>query len=470
MAVAQGIPTPIVSLMDLESISPNRRGKTKADVQKFIQRSFPTEKVMPLDTNSDAFNIFRRIGAQKKNVLHNKENRPHLFAENVEFVENGRDRNVGTLKVTGHLRGISLEVNSLVHISGMGDFQISEIDLVDDPFRFDKDQSHSEGNTFKVLAKADPSKQTSLQRENIPDEMDAEQTWPTDEEIAHAQAETKKMRLIKRVPKGMSDYQAAWIPDIEEREESEEDDEDSEENMSDDSDEFMSCKSDADSHDEFENDEEIETEEYDSVVVDETQINADKYDLDMDMQEEHETWEKIKEARNDQLWPDEIDTPADIPARTRFQKYRGLESFRTSPWDVKENLPIDYARIFQFQNFDRTKRRILKEYKDDIDGVQPGWYITIHVANVALSQWKSWQSIQHKHPILIVYGILPHEHQMSVLNAVLKRTPGSEMPIKSKERIIFQCGYRRFIVNPIFSQHTNSDRHKVSFFFHSFIE
>lgn len=63
---------------------------------------------------------------------------------------------------------------------------------------------------------------------------------------------------------------------------------------------------------------------------------------------------------------------------------------------------------------------------------------------------------------LVIYGLLPHEHQMSVMNVVLKRLPDSEAPIKSKETLIIQCGYRRFVVNPIFSQHTNGDKHKVS--------
>lgn len=42
--------------------------------------------------------------------------------------------------------------------------------------------------------------------------MDAEQTWPTDEEIAIAESK-QKQKIIKRVPKGTSEYQAAWIPD-----------------------------------------------------------------------------------------------------------------------------------------------------------------------------------------------------------------------------------------------------------------
>lgn len=44
--------------------------------------------------------------------------------------------------------------------------------------------------------------------------MDAEQTWPTKEELAEAEANRKK-KLVKLVPKGTSEYQAAWIPDEE---------------------------------------------------------------------------------------------------------------------------------------------------------------------------------------------------------------------------------------------------------------
>jgi len=42
--------------------------------------------------------------------------------------------------------------------------------------------------------------------------MDAEQTWPTKEELAEA-VNNRNKKIVKVVPKGTSEYQAAWIPD-----------------------------------------------------------------------------------------------------------------------------------------------------------------------------------------------------------------------------------------------------------------
>ncbi|GBP98503.1 Pre-rRNA-processing protein TSR1 homolog [Eumeta japonica] len=265
MISAQTIPTPIVALMDLESLNPKRRSSAKAAAQKFISKLLPKEKIMQMDTNSE---------------------------DHVEFVPNRNDaEDEGCLKVTGFLRGTPLDVNGLVHIVGLG----------------------------------------------------------------------------------YSAYQAAWIPDVEAVEANSSEDEgmdnndDVGESDEDDEDEFMSCDNKS-FDDEFEKPESDSEEYIDSASVSDAAMNDEKYDLQMDLHEERETMKKLKEARIDEMWPDEIDTPLDMPARTRFQKFRGLESFRTSPWDPKENLPSDYARIYQFKNFDRTKRRIINEAKE-IDGV-----------------------------------------------------------------------------------------------------
>ena len=79
-----------------------------------------------------------------------------------------------------------------------------------------------------------------------------------------------------------------------------------------------------------------------------------------------ESWRgRKREERDDREFPDEVDTPRDIPARTRFQRYRGLRSFRTSPWDPYENLPRDYARIFQFEDFKRTERVVRRRAEEE---------------------------------------------------------------------------------------------------------
>lgn len=47
---------------------------------------------------------------------------------------------MGTLKVTGYLRGNTLSVNGLVHIPGLGDFQMKQIDAPHDPYSIEKNR------------------------------------------------------------------------------------------------------------------------------------------------------------------------------------------------------------------------------------------------------------------------------------------------------------------------------------------
>ena len=46
-----------------------------------------------------------------------------------------------------------------------------------------------------------------------------------------------------------------------------------------------------------------------------------------------------------------------------------MQSFRTSPWDPYENLPRDYARIFQFEDFKRSERAVRRRAEAEADTV-----------------------------------------------------------------------------------------------------
>ncbi|KAG0415338.1 hypothetical protein HPB47_007491 [Ixodes persulcatus] len=357
---AQGLPSPIHVIQGLEAIAVKQRSEAKKQITKILESRFPGDKIHSVDKKEDAILLLRQIANQKRRPVSYRDARPHLLAESLEFCH-GDDQNlVGTLKVSGYLRGQQLSVNSLVHIPGHGDFQMVQIDAPDDPHPLvlkTRDGSNSvemAEQSPKVLEKADPLKQESLQSENIPDSMDAEQTWPTAEELAEAEGPqgTPKKKVVKKVPKGTSEYQACWILDDDEGNSDNEESEDSGEEGE--GFEAMSEEGDSDA------DNATIADDTESVSV----TNKEAYDDTLDLEEEKATLVKFREERMDQMFPDEVDTPLDGPARTRFARYRGLKSFHSSPWDPKENLPFDYARVFQFENFSRTKKRVMAEERD----------------------------------------------------------------------------------------------------------
>lgn len=91
---------------------------------------------------------------------------------------------------------------------------------------------------------------------------------------------------------------------------------------------------------------------------------------------------------------------------------------------------------------------------------QPGLYVKLYLEGVTEQEYKN---IDCSLPLLAT-AMLPHEQKMSVISLLLKRPNLLELdePIKSKEELIIQCGYRRFKCCPIFSQLGNGTVHKVS--------
>ena len=132
-----------------------------------------------------------------------------------------------------------------------------------------------------------------------------------------------------------------------------------------------------------------------------------------------------------------------------------------SPWDPREELPEQYARIFQFQNFAATQRRVLKSDPEQL-GVPcapVGALVSIHIANVPQHVAEQWRTINRDSP-LVLFGLMEHENKMTVLNMKLWMRADIVTPIKSKTRLIFYTGLRQFTAEPIFSQHSYGDKHK----------
>ncbi|PSR99521.1 Pre-rRNA-processing protein [Actinidia chinensis var. chinensis] len=182
---------------------------------------------------------------------------------------------------------------------------------------------------------------------------------------------------------------------------------------------------------------------------------------------------KIKEAHaEDEEFPDEVDTPLDVPARRRFAKYRGLKSFRTSSWDPKESLPPEYAKIYAFDNFTRTQKHVLaKALNMEQGGVEDcipaSSYARLHIKEVPTGVASKLCNLVNTMPI-IACGLLQHESKISVLHFSVKKHDTYTAPIKAKEELVFHVGFRQFVCRPIFSSdNINSDKHKMERFLHA---
>ncbi|KAF5204311.1 Pre-rrna-processing protein tsr1-like protein [Thalictrum thalictroides] len=98
--------------------------------------------------------------------------------------------------------------------------------------------------------------------------------------------------------------------------------------------------------------------------------------------------------------------------------------------------------------------------------IPSGSYIRAHIMEVPVDVASKICSLAKTSPVLVC-GLLQHESKMSVLHFSIKKHDTYNEPIKAKEPLIFNVGFRQFIARPVFSSDAmNSDKHKMERFLH----
>ncbi|XP_050227043.1 uncharacterized protein LOC126676775 [Mercurialis annua] len=470
-----GLPSTIVFIRDLP-IDLKQKNEVKKRCVSSLATEFPEDcKFYSADTKDDLHKFLCIFREQRLTLPHWRNQRPYLMSEKITMVADDCNSGKCTLLLTGYLHGLSLSVNQLVHLSGAGDFQLQKIEILKDrcPLnpRKEADAMDSDDLVDAEVVRSidpDPLTQEPLLVENIPDPLAGEQTWPTEAEMAEANENQKEKKLKKRtLPRGTSEYQAAWIVDDSDGEGSDSGSDD-EERMA--LDEADSPGLEAVHASEFDDDQASldlrnfdEETEIDSVMMEGDNLTREQIEDDI---------RRIKEQHaEDEEFPDEVETPLDIPARKRFAKYRGLKSLRTSSWDPKESLPPEYARIFAFDNFARTQKHVCAkalEYQHNMDSCVPvGHYVRLHIKEIPSVVASKLCILANTMPI-IACGLLQHESKLSVLHFSIKKHNTYDAPIKSKEELVFHVGFRQFVARPLFSSdNIHSDKHQMERFLHA---
>ena len=514
---AVGCPELVCCVQGLETLTGKRAIEAKHATHRELESAIgPDIKI--IDAKSPDL-LSRQLSNTTPRVIAWKASRSFMLGDSVQLEASVSLGDGGaqtySAQIGGFLRGKPLPVNSLVHIVGVGTCRVDRVVSGSEPFpggggtrrrakgSMNVDKEAGGGESAPQQATAVRSKQDPLFMEAARDDLAGEQTWPTEAEMDEAMrnldegAGRNRRNTPAVIPEGMSSYQADW---------------------------FMDEQGVWDGEGEAPIDDNFAGGGAAAVRLEVTEDAAPPFVDEGGEDDEDETFtmngsmldapfaggkgqaekQRLRAlADSDVQFPDEMDTPDDRAARERFAKYRALQSFRSSPWHPKENLPRDYSRIFQFENFSGVQRRILTGAKaaeglleaipKDAFGREPfcgslkkenpegmvgddqeeeadaeadefvfaGQYVYLVVDGLSAASAERLSTMGHA----MLFALHRHENRLSVLHFNLRRLPGYEEPIKSKDTLIFSAGFRSFACNPIFSEsNLNCDKHKLERF------
>ncbi|KAG9233854.1 putative ribosome biogenesis protein tsr1 like protein [Amylocarpus encephaloides] len=467
---SQGLSTMITAVQGLENVEPvKRRTQVLSSLKSYITHFHPDqEKVHNLDSRQECANMMRSLCTTTPKGVHWRDERSWMMVDNVQFPEKEGEHVV----VTGVIRGRGLKADRLVQVGDWGEYQIEKITAAPLESKKRKADDTEMGNTEEILDNPteDQDDLAELAPEEIimTDDIDAPMSVATtekrgvllDDHHYFSDDETHFPAAPKRLPKGTSKYQAAWF-------------------LGDDFSDSGSDWEDVDNRGDTSMDLPALPQDGTEGVAprEPTEATPSEYPqsemfLDPTPDDEAEAEQlaafrrgKGDEAEDDREFPDEIELHPHVLARERLARYRGLKSLRTSPWEEDEDRahePEDWRRLLQILNYKAARSQVTREAL--VGGAAAGTRVNVYLRNVSAS---AQQAYDPSRP-LNMFSLLRHEHKKTVVNFNFSLSSDYTAPVKSKEEMIMQCGPRRFVIKPLFSEsgNTSNDVHKFARFLH----
>ncbi|KAL1891931.1 ribosome biogenesis protein tsr1 [Ceratocystis pirilliformis] len=466
---SQGLSTLFTAVDGLEGIEPaKQRTNVLASLKSFITHFHPEqEKIFSLDNRVDSSNLMRVLCNSTPKGIKWREERSWMLIEDIQLPEDFDGQTV----VTGVVRGKGLKADRLVQIGDWGTFQVDQIVAAPRPTNRKGVDAATSPQAILDIPSADKDTIEGLAPEEIIMEDDDMQTEPTqqkgvllDDYHYFSEEELEEYTIKKRVPKGTSKYQSAWfLEDNAVDDDSASDMEDMDmDNAEDSSDESVAAPEDGiEGRAEPAMTEGAPSEYPASEMIIEPDEEQDAADL--------ASYRKLKrtEMEDDKEFPDEIELSPNVLARERLSRYRGLKSLRTSEWVVDEDRahePEDWRRLLRVSDYQGTRSRVTREAL--VGGVAPGTRVSVYISGAIPEHVKTLPSAA-LHPVTL-FSLLRHEHKQTVSNVLINLSSEYPTSIKSKEELIMQCGARRFIIKPLFSQpgNTPNNVHKYARYLH----
>ncbi|CCE61752.1 hypothetical protein TPHA_0B00800 [Tetrapisispora phaffii CBS 4417] len=481
----QGISSYIGVVTNLSKVHKKEKFQldVKQSLESYFKHFFPNEDhIFNLEKSSEALNALRFLCQRYPRPVSWRDNRGYLVAQKVDFVENNNDPNSenGNLVIEGTVRGVGFNADRLVHIPGLGDFQVNGIERILNSTRGPKPSTTTLDEVELLDAElsnkfeANQATRETLEEYALED-LDIEEWSDYDDDFEYEnltsaryddhgflpgrETAAKKVKL----PKGTSEYQAKWylddVIDIDEDDEIEDHigEEDLVEKLQTEYDEDMNMDTDdlASNHVAF------------STTDAQTEAGDDDF-IDLSPEEEERQWREFKaQESDDRDFPDEIELNPTESGIERMKRYRGLKNLHSCVWNYNEKdpyAPAEWKRILKIGDYKNIRNRLLKEAKKSAQ-VIAGDRIKIYIQFPKCLLEKITDPTQ----ILVsVYSLLPHEHKNAMVNFSVERWEAYDEPVPSHEPLIVQYGVRRYTIQPLFSSASNSSNnvHKYERFLH----